>query len=58
MKHESDDLHSHAVVEPRQRNDSDDERWETEANDHENGYSDDGCPDQILGNLLWCSQYT
>ena len=44
--------YSHAVVENHERNDNDNERRE---NDRKNGYNDDGCPVQILGDLLWHS---
>lgn len=51
MGHELDVLHCHSGVEPRQRNDGEEERRETEADDQKNGYTCGTSLDQILDDL-------
>ena len=46
------DLHSDSIVEPRQGQDGDEERRETEANDQKNRCRHGGRPDQVLNDLV------
>lgn len=51
MEHDPNDSPSHSIVKPRQRNDGEDERRETEANDQKDRCSAGACPDQVLNDL-------